>query len=107
MDQDGTSFVYLQGHRFPYLGDVVVGYWRHDEGKQPQGEENTMINVAIWTGLLKEKLTGERGAGLAEYALLLFVVAVAAATTIGLFGQDIVDAFTQATTALPSEPAGP
>ena len=66
-----------------------------------------MINVVLWAGVLKAKLTGERGAGLAEYALLLFVVAVAAATTIGVFGQDIVDAFTQATDALPSEPAGP
>ena len=106
MDQDGTSIVYLQGHRFPYLGDVIVGCWCHDESKQPQGEENNMINIVLWAGVLKHKLSEERGAGLAEYALLLFVVAVAAATTIGLFGQDIVDAFTRATTALPSEPSG-
>jgi len=61
-----------------------------------------MFKIALWTHLLKNKLSEERGAGLAEYALLLFVVAVAAAGVITTFGLDIMDAFTDATTSLPS-----
>jgi Flp pilus assembly pilin Flp len=86
---------------------VAFGLVKHDECKQPQGEENTMINVVLWAGVLKQRLIGERGAGLAEYALLLFVIAVAAAGTIGLFGADIVNAFQVATDTLPSDPPGP
>jgi Flp pilus assembly pilin Flp len=52
--------------------------------------------------MLKARSSQDRGAGLAEYALLLFVVAVAAATIITTFGQDIVAAFQDAITALPS-----
>lgn len=61
-----------------------------------------MFKIALWTYMLKNKLSEERGAGLAEYALLLFVVAVAAAGVITTFGADIMAAFTDATTSLPS-----
>lgn len=66
-----------------------------------------MINMVVWTGWLKAKISEERGAGLAEYALLLFVVAVAAATVITTFGADIIQAFTDATDSLPSESGDP
>lgn len=61
-----------------------------------------MFRIALWTQLLKNRLEDERGAGLAEYALLLFVVAVAAATVISAFGADIIAAFQGATNSLPS-----
>ncbi len=70
-----------------------------------------MFRIALWTQLLKNRFEDEEGAGLAEYALLLFVVAVAAATVISAFGEDIIAAFTGATNSLPSNapppPAGP
>lgn len=66
-----------------------------------------MFKIALWTHLLKMKLTEERGAGLAEYALLLFVVAVAAATVITAFGADIIAAFQGATDSLPSTAPAP
>jgi Flp pilus assembly pilin Flp len=62
-----------------------------------------MMNIVVlWMEGLRARLGGERGAGLAEYALLLFVVAVAAATVLTAFGDDIIDAFNAAITALPS-----
>ncbi len=61
-----------------------------------------MFKIALWTQLLKNRLEDEQGAGLAEYALLLFVVAVAAATVISAFGADIIAAFQGATNSLPS-----
>lgn len=63
-----------------------------------------MFRIALWTQLLKNRLEDEQGAGLAEYALLLFVVAVAAATVITAFGTDIIAAFQGATDSLPSAP---
>ena len=66
-----------------------------------------MIKMVLWTEWLKDKFSQERGAGLAEYALLLFVIAVAATSVIATFGQDIVDAFTGATDALPTETTVP
>ena len=66
-----------------------------------------MIKIVLWTEWLKDKFGQERGAGLAEYALLLFVVAVAATTVIAAFGQDIVAAFSDATESLPSETTVP
>ncbi|MGB5755889.1 MAG: hypothetical protein WBM50_03165 [Acidimicrobiales bacterium] len=62
-----------------------------------------MIKMVLWTEWLKAKLSGEQGAGLAEYALLLFVVAVAAATVITAFGDDIAAAFQTATDTLPTQ----
>lgn len=64
-----------------------------------------MITLFLWTEDLKAKLNGERGAGLAEYALLLFVIAVAAAGIITTFGGNIINAFTQASQELPAAPA--
>ena len=66
-----------------------------------------MFRIALWTQLLKNRLEDEEGAGLAEYALLLFVVAVAAATVISAFGADIIAAFQGATASLPSDGAPP
>ncbi len=66
-----------------------------------------MIKMVLWTGWFKASLSSERGAGLAEYALLLFVVAVAAATVITAFGADIIAAFQEATDSLPSEAPAP
>ncbi|MDH3679713.1 MAG: Flp family type IVb pilin [Acidimicrobiia bacterium] len=62
-----------------------------------------MIKTVVWTAWLKDRFSQEQGAGLAEYALLLFVVAVAAATIITAFGADIIAAFSDATDSLPSD----
>ncbi len=51
-------------------------------------------------GRLADSLSSERGAGLAEYALLLVLVTVAVAVTVGLLGDEIVTAVTEATTAI-------
>lgn len=64
-----------------------------------------MIKMVLWTQWWKARLSEEQGAGLAEYALLLFVIAVAAAGTITFFGADITAAFQTATDTLPT--AGP
>jgi Flp pilus assembly pilin Flp len=56
----------------------------------------------LWTESLKAKMTEERGAGLAEYALLLFVIAVAAAGIITTFGGNVINAFTDASNELPA-----
>ncbi|MEM9566218.1 MAG: hypothetical protein AAGA93_26595 [Actinomycetota bacterium] len=70
-----------------------------------------MTYMVVWTlgqkAKFEQRLGQDRGAGLAEYALLLFVVAVAAATIIGAFGQNIVNAFTGATNELPAAPPAP
>ena len=63
-----------------------------------------MIRMFLWTESLKAKMNEERGAGLAEYALLLFVIAVAAAGAITAFGGNIINAFTGASSELPSAP---
>lgn len=68
-----------------------------------------MARLLIWTQAVKEnsfvaRLSDERGAGLAEYALLLFVIAVAAASVVTAFGGSIINAFTEATDQLPSSP---
>ena len=61
-----------------------------------------MIRMFLWTESLKAKMTEERGAGLAEYALLLFVIAVAAAGIITTFGGNVINAFTDASNELPT-----
>ncbi|MEM9655448.1 MAG: Flp family type IVb pilin [Actinomycetota bacterium] len=61
-----------------------------------------MIRVFLWTESLKAKFSGEEGAGLAEYALLLFVIAVAAAGIITTFGGNVINAFTDASNELPA-----
>lgn len=61
-----------------------------------------MIRMFLWTESLKAKMTEERGAGLAEYALLLFVIAVAAAGIITTFGGNVINAFTDASNELPA-----
>ena len=52
----------------------------------------------------EQRLDSERGAGLAEYALLLFVVAVAAAGFVSAFGDNIINAFQGASDELPATP---
>ncbi|MGI9597463.1 MAG: hypothetical protein ACR2QK_14965 [Acidimicrobiales bacterium] len=71
-------------------------------GKLLQGEEHLMIKIALWTGWSKAMMSEERGAGLAEYALLLFVVAVAATATVTAFGGDVISAFQAAIDTLPA-----
>ncbi len=66
-----------------------------------------MIKIVLWTDWLNARLSDERGAGLAEYALLLFVVAVAAAATVTAFGTDIINAFQEATDTLPAGAGSP
>ena len=46
------------------------------------------------------KTEGERGAGLAEYALLLFLVALAVLATLTTLGETIRDLFTEVSDAL-------
>lgn len=65
-----------------------------------------MIKMVLWTGWLGTKLSDEQGAGLAEYALLLFVVAVAATATVTAFGVDVISAFQAAVDTLPAGAAG-
>ncbi|MGI9613343.1 MAG: hypothetical protein ACR2QO_10570 [Acidimicrobiales bacterium] len=67
-----------------------------------------MINAVLWAGMLKHKPSGDLGAGLAEYALLLFVVAMAGAAILAGFGGMVIDIFSDATTELPTPTtAGP
>ncbi len=46
------------------------------------------------------ELKEERGAAMAEYGLLLALVALAAITILVLFGEELVDVFTEATDTL-------
>lgn len=61
-----------------------------------------MKNLSQCILWIEVKLQEERGASLAEYALLLFVIAVAAAGIVGTFGGNIINAFTDASETLPS-----
>ena len=65
-----------------------------------------MIKFVVWTQVLKAKLTEETGAGLAEYALLLFVIAMAAALGVATFGGTVIQMFTDANNGIPA-PAAP
>ncbi len=60
-----------------------------------------MIDRILWTVAIRAKLMSERGAGLAEYALLLFLVAAAAAAIVGTLGTNIVAAITDTVDELP------
>ena len=63
-----------------------------------------MMKSVLWTAWSKaawSMASDEEGAGLAEYALLLFVIAVAATATVTAFGADIVSAFQTAIDTLP------
>ncbi|MCP3989011.1 MAG: Flp family type IVb pilin [Actinomycetia bacterium] len=51
-------------------------------------------------GRLADSLSSERGAGLAEYALLLFLLAIVVAVVIPDLANAIVNAFNDATAAL-------
>ena len=63
-----------------------------------------MINAVLWAGVLKQRLLGDRGAGIAEYALLLFVVAMAGAAILAAFGGTVLGIFQGAETQLPTAP---
>jgi len=58
---------------------------------------NKMTVIQAW---LTAKAEEDRGAGLAEYALLLFLIAVTALAALGALGDAIVDVYTQITGAL-------
>ena len=63
--------------------------------------------IARCTRWMKERLTGEGGAGLAEYALLLFAIAVFAAVTVATFGETIRDTFSDADAGIPIDATTP
>jgi len=58
---------------------------------------NTFTNLYCW---LQAKAAEDRGAGLAEYALLLFLIALAVFATLGLLGAQINDIYQQVVAAL-------
>ena len=60
-----------------------------------------MNNLVLCTVWLQNRFSEERGAGMAEYALLLFAVAVLSIGVITTFGTDIQNIFTDAGTQLP------
>ncbi len=59
-----------------------------------------MNNYAFLITWMRAKTADERGAGLAEYALLLFLIAVACLLALGALGGQISDVYNQITTAL-------
>ncbi len=59
---------------------------------------NKLVLCTVW---LQNRFNEERGAGLAEYALLLFAVAVLSAGVLTAFGDDIRGIFNDAGTTLP------
>lgn len=58
---------------------------------------NNFSHMITW---LSTRAADERGAGLAEYALLLFLIAVACLLALGTLGGQIADVYDQITTAL-------
>ena len=52
--------------------------------------------------MLKQFLTDEEGASMAEYALLLGLIVVALVTAISAFGTKIQGAFNKATSVIPN-----
>lgn len=65
---------------------------------------NKLVLCTVW---LQNRFNEERGAGLAEYALLLFAVAVLSAGVLTTFGDDIRAIFTDAGTTLPGPTPAP
>ncbi len=61
---------------------------------------NKLVLCTVW---LQNRFNEERGAGLAEYALLLFAVAVLSAGVLGIFGDDLRQIFTDAGTSIPGD----
>ncbi len=59
-----------------------------------------MMMYTLIQSWLVSKTEGERGAGLAEYALLLFLVALAALVALTALGARVSVLFTEITTAL-------
>lgn len=59
---------------------------------------NKLVLCTVW---LQNRFNEERGAGMAEYALLLFAVAVLSIGVITTFGNDIQAIFVDAGTQLP------
>lgn len=65
---------------------------------------NKLVLCTVW---LQNRFNGERGAGLAEYALILFAVAVLSAAVLGTFADDIRDIFVDAQTRIPADAENP
>jgi len=59
-----------------------------------------MVTAQIGATDIKERSADERGAVMAEYGLLLALIAVAIITTLVLFKDSLVSVFTDANTAL-------
>lgn len=58
------------------------------------------VKAQTFWGSLRERIGGERGAVATEYALLLVLIAVAIAATLGLLGTAILNKFKDACTEL-------
>jgi Flp pilus assembly pilin Flp len=56
---------------------------------------------------LQNRFNEERGAGMAEYALLLFAIAVLSAGILGTFGDDLRQIFTDAGASIPADAVDP
>lgn len=52
-----------------------------------------VIRILGWTRRMRGVILGDGGAGMAEYALLLFLVAIGAITAVTGFGDAIVGIF--------------
>lgn len=59
-----------------------------------------MLTVYAMVEKMRSLLKGERGQGLAEYALILVLVSIAAIGAMGLLGTEIETVFTSIKTAL-------
>jgi Flp pilus assembly pilin Flp len=68
-----------------------------------------MISVGGMVRSMKERIMGDGGAGFAEYALILFLVAIAAVGALTTFGETITGIFDEGTGLpdLTGDPAGP
>ena len=63
-----------------------------------------MYNVLVLRAMLRSRFSSERGAGLAEYALILFLISIVAAAALGPLGTAISGVFNSATTDIGGTP---
>ncbi len=60
-----------------------------------------MNKLVLWTKWLEMQAKSERGAGLAEYAVLVVLIAVPMTVVVTAFANDLIAAFNAAIAALP------
>lgn len=63
-----------------------------------------MDNLLVLRAMLRSRFASERGAGLAEYALILFLISIIAAAALGPLGTQIAQVFTDTTTDITGTP---